>query len=356
MKLYTLKSLLVAGLLTASAGFAPSIASADTKAAPSVALSNAFLGNAWRRSMITAFEEAATQAQKDGLISSFQVANAPGENSATEQIAQLKALLLDQPDILLVNPASPTALNPTLQQACDLGIVVAVFDSSTDLECAYVVSNSFGDWARLSTQAIIDGIGGEGNVVVARGVQGSPPELEMYEVQTQLLAANPKVNVVGEVFTFCDSGKAQEALLGIIASLPEVQGVIGCGEGLGSVQAFQTAGRDVPVVAFAPSGRALKFWGEGNGAPGSVAVMSDPGQGVAAMFVALEIYQGASVPRTTVFPPVVVSDEARDQWIAAVSDDEIASWQWTKELVDAQIAANIAGTVAEAALPPVPVR
>jgi len=338
----------------ATATMAPTVATA--KDAPSVALSNAFLGNAWRRSMITAFEEAAAKAQADGLISSWKVSNAPGENSATEQIAQLKAILLDKPDILLVNPASPTALNPTLQQACDQGIVVAVFDSSTDLECAYIVTNSFSDWARLSTQAIIDGIGGKGNVVLARGVQGSPPEIEMYGVQKAMLDAKPDIKVVAEIYTFCDDAKAQEALLGTIASLPEVDGVVGCGEGLGAVQAFQTAGRKLPVVAFAPSGRALKFWGEGNGAPGSVAVMSDPGQGVAALFAAIDIYQGQKIPRITIFPPVVVSDSARDKWIAAVGDDEIASWQWTKELVDAQLKANIDGKVEEAALPPVPVR
>jgi len=332
----------------------PTIASAQD--APSVALSNAFLGNAWRRSMITAFEEAAAKAEADGLISSWQVSNAPGENSATEQIAQLKALLLDEPDILLVNPASPTALNPTLQQACDQGITVVVFDSSTDLECVYIVTNSFGDWARLSTQAVLDAIGGKGNVIISRGVQGSPPELEMYAVQTEILAANPDVNVVAEIYTFCDEARAQEALLGTIASLPEVAGVIGCGEGLGAVQAFQTAGRDIPVVAFAPSGRALKFWGDGNGAPGSVAVMSDPGQGVAALFAAINIHNGMDVPRTTIFPPVVVSDEERDAWIAATGDDEIASWQWTKDLVDTQLQANIDGDVEGAALPPVPVR
>lgn len=350
---------LAAAALVTTVAVSPAVTTAqaqEVKDAPSVALSNAFLGNAWRRSMITAFEEAAAKAQEDGLISSFKVSNAPGENSATEQIAQLKALLLDEPDILLVNPASPTALNPTLQQACDQGAVVVVFDSATDLECAYLVTNSFGDWARLSTQAIIDGIGGAGNVVIARGVQGSPPEIEMYAVQTELLGANPDVKVVGELFTFCDDAKAQEALLGTIASLPEVNGVVGCGEGLGAVQAFQTAGRKLPVVAFAPSGRALKFWGAGNGAPGSVAVMSDPGQGVAALFAAINIYQGQEVPRITIFPPVVVSDEARDEWIAAVGDDEIASWQWTKELVDAQIQANVDGTVEEAELPPVPVR
>ncbi|GAB4391630.1 MAG: sugar ABC transporter substrate-binding protein [Kiloniellaceae bacterium] len=350
-------ALVATTVLVAAIATSPSPAVAQSnKKAPSVALSNAFLGNAWRRSMITAFEEAAAKAQEDGLISSWKVSNAPGENSATEQIAQLKALLLEQPDILLVNPASPTTLNPTLQQACDQGIVVAVFDSATDLECAYLVTNSFGDWARLSTQAVIDAIGGKGNVIIARGVQGSPPEIEMYDVQTKLLKANPDVKVVGEIVSFCDSAKAQEALLSTIASLPEVDGVVGCGEGLGAVQAFQTAGRDAPVVAFAPSGRALKFWGEGNGAPGSVAVMSDPGQGVAALFTAINIYHGKNVPRITIFPPVVVSDDARDKWIAAVGDDEIASWQWTQDLVNAQIQANIDGKVAEAKLPPVPIR
>ena len=352
-----IKGLAVAGMVVVTAMSTTSASYAeDKRPAPTVALSNAFLGNAWRRSMITAFEEAAAKAQKDGLITSFKVSNAPGENSATEQIAQLKALLLERPNILLVNPASPTALNPTLQQACDQGTVVVVFDSATDLECAHLVTNSFADWARLSTQAVIDGIGGKGNVVIARGVQGSPPETEMYAVQKKLVAEHPDVKVVNEFYSFCDSAKAQEALLGIIASLPEVNGVIGCGEGLGAVQAFQTAGRKPPVVAFAPSGRALKFWGEGNGAPGSVAVMSDPGQGVAAMFAAIDIYQGQKVPRVTIFPPVVVADSARDKWIAAVGDDQIASWQWTKELVDAQIKANVDGKVAEAALPPVPVR
>ena len=348
-------ALAVAVIAQTFAAWSPS-AFADAKAPPKVALSNAFLGNAWRRSMITAFEEAAGKAQKDGLIASFKVSNAPGENSATEQIAQLKALLLDKPDILLVNPASPTALNPTLQQACDQGIVVAVFDSATDLKCAYLVTNSFTDWARFSTQAVLDGIGKAGNVVIARGVQGSPPDIEMYAEQKRLLAANPNIKVVGEFYGFCDAAKAQEALLGMIGSLPDVKGVVGCGEGLGAVQAFQTAGRKPPVVAFAPSGRALKFWGAGNGAPGSVAVMSDPGQGVAALFAAIDIYNGEKVPRVTIFPPVVVNDSMRDKWIAAVGDDQIASWQWTKELVDAQIKANVDGKVAEAALPPVPVR
>lgn len=351
-----LMPLLSTAAFVATVTSSPAALAQDKKAAPTVALSNAFMGNAWRRSMITAFEEAATKAKKAGQIKSFQVSNAPGENSATEQIKQLKALLLDKPDILLVNPASPTALNRTLQQACDQGVVVVVFDSSTELKCAYIVSNSFTDWARLSTQAVIDGIGGSGNVLIARGVQGSPPDLEMYAMQSKLLKDNPNIKIVGEFFGFCDAAKAQEALRGTIASLPKVDGVVGCGEGLGAAQAFQAAGRPAPVVAFAPSGRALKAWRSGSGAKGSVAVMSDPGQSVAALYTAIRIFEGQKIPRTTIFPPVVVSDAARDKWIAAVGDDEVASWQWTQALVDVQLKANIAGKADAAPLPTVPVR
>src|SRR4051794_38801478 len=57
---------------------------------PFIALSNGFIGNGWRQTMIAKFEAAAKQAQTDGLISKYKVVNAPGENSATEQVAQIK--------------------------------------------------------------------------------------------------------------------------------------------------------------------------------------------------------------------------------------------------------------------------
>ena len=96
--------------------------------APTVALSNAFLGNSWRQSMVAAFEEAAEKAESDGLISDFTVVNTPGANVATDQIANIESLLLDAPDILLINPAASDALGPVIDKACDAGTTVVVFD------------------------------------------------------------------------------------------------------------------------------------------------------------------------------------------------------------------------------------
>ena len=142
---------LAIGSLTACSAEAAG-AHTSTKA-PSVVLSNAFIGNQWRQSMVDAFEKSAQTAVARGLISSFKVANAPGQNSATDQIAQLKTILLEDPDILLIDPASPTALAPVISQACSLGITVVVFDSGIESNCAYVVTDSFPDWARESTEA-----------------------------------------------------------------------------------------------------------------------------------------------------------------------------------------------------------
>src|SRR5690242_8819531 len=64
---------------------------------PFIALSNGFIGNGWRQTMIAKFEAAAEQAKTDGLIGKYKVVNAPGENSATEQVAQIKSLLLQKP-------------------------------------------------------------------------------------------------------------------------------------------------------------------------------------------------------------------------------------------------------------------
>lgn len=335
--------------------------SAETSArgsekAPSVVLSNAFIGNQWRQSMVNAFEKSAQGAVKAGLISNFKVANAPGANSATDQIAQLKTILLEDPDILLIDPASPTALSPVISQACSLGITVVVFDSGIESHCAYVVTDSFPAWAHRATEAIAKAMDGKGNLLISRGVVGSAPEAEFYAEQKKVLAKYPGIKVVGTVNGFCSSAEAQKAVVGVLSSLPKVDGVAGCGDGFGIAQAFQSAGRPIPVVAFEPSGRALRFWAHNKVAAGSVAIMSDPGESVAALYVALAIKDKQKVPQTTVFPSVFISQADRDKWINAVGEDQIASWPWTQQLVQAQIKANVDNTVSKAPLPPVPTK
>ncbi|NUW41989.1 ABC transporter substrate-binding protein [Nonomuraea rhodomycinica] len=319
---------------------------------PFIALSNGFIGNGWRQTMIAKFEAAAEQARKDGLIDKYKVVNAPGENSATEQVAQIKSLLLQKPDALLIDPSSPTALKPVIQQACTAGVKVVVFDSAIDAPCAHVLQNSFTDWATQAAKPLLDGIGGKGSVIVSRGVVGSQPEAEMYETTKKILAEHPDVKTVATVTGMCDGATAQKAVLGVLSSVPKVDGVIGCGDGHGVAQAFATAGKPAPAVTFETNGRALNYWKEKKIDNGSVAVMSDPGQSVAALWEALDLLDGRDVPKQLTFPIVLVEQKDLDAWAGALKPDEYAAWPWTRELFRQQVEAVKSG--GEPVRPPIP--
>ncbi|SEN56664.1 ABC transporter substrate-binding protein [Nonomuraea pusilla] len=319
---------------------------------PFIALSNGFIGNGWRQTMIAKFEAAAKQAQSDGLIGKYKVVNAPGDNSATEQVAQIKSLLLQKPDALLIDPASPTALKPVIQQACSAGVTVVVFDSAIDADCAHVLQNSFADWATYAAKPLLDGIGGKGEVVVSRGVVGSQPEAEMYETTKKILAQYPGVKTAATVTGMCDGATAQKAVLGVLSSVAKIDGVIGCGDGHGVAQAFTTAGKPVPAVTFETNGRALNYWKDNKIDNGSVAVMSDPGQSVAALWEALDLLDKRDIPKHLTFPIVLVEQKDRDAWAAVLKPDEYAAWPWTRELFRQQVKAVQTG--GEPVRPPIP--
>ncbi|MEU8103648.1 ABC transporter substrate-binding protein [Nonomuraea muscovyensis] len=345
-------AVLTAGCGSTGAGDSAAGTAATGAGKPFIALSNGFIGNGWRQTMIAKFEAAAEQARKDGLIGKYKVVNAPGENSATEQVAQIKSLLLQKPDALLIDPSSPTALKPVIQQACTAGVKVVVFDSAIDAPCAHVLQNSFADWATQAAKPLLDGIGGKGSVIVSRGVVGSQPEAEMYETTKKILAEHPGVKTVATVTGMCDGATAQKAVLGVLSSVPKVDGVIGCGDGYGVAQAFATAGKPVPAVTFETNGRALNYWKDNKIDNGSVAVMSDPGQSVAALWEALDLLDGRDVPKQLTFPIVLVEQKDLDAWAGALKPDEYAAWPWTRELFRQQVEAVKSG--GEPVRPPIP--
>ena len=93
--------------------------SANGQKAYKIALSNSFYGNTWRKQMVDVMQKAANEAKAQGLISDFIVDN--GDGTANTQLAQLNSLILSHPDAILINAASPTALNGAIAQADSTG-------------------------------------------------------------------------------------------------------------------------------------------------------------------------------------------------------------------------------------------
>ena len=149
--------------------------SANGQKAYKIALSNSFYGNTWRKQMVDVMQKAADAAKTQGLISDFVVDN--GDGTANTQLAQLNSLILSHPDVILINAASPTALNGAIAQAAQLGIKVVVFDSLTTSADAYQIAYDNSSWGEIAANYVVKRLGSNGgNVLITRGVVGSQPE------------------------------------------------------------------------------------------------------------------------------------------------------------------------------------
>ena len=329
-----------------SAGGAPGSARPTT--APqdiTIALSNSFLGNTWRQTMVRIFEKTAGEAKQQGLIKDFSTNNT-AQNTATEQIAQIKALILKKPSAILINSASPTALDPVITEACNAGIVVITFDSIANAPCAYKEQADLAQFGALGAQGVIASMGGQGNVIVVRGVVGSAPEKIIYDAQMAEIKKNPGIKVVSELQGEASNSTTQQAVQAALPSLPDIQGVITGGSTFGALQAFQSAGRQLPFGNFSNDGTELALWKQfkqKDPAFKATSVRPDPGQSALALWMALDILAGKDVPKDLTSPNLRIDDASLDAWQAITPESATAAWQWSRDEATAGIQAQAGG-------------
>jgi len=298
-----------------------------------IALSNSFIGNTWRQSMVKIFQNTAKKAKAQGLIKDYSVNNT-AENTATEQIAQIKSLILEKPSAILINSASPTALNSVITQACNAGIVVITFDSVATAPCEYNEQADLARFGALGADGVLQAMHGKGNVIVVRGVTGSAPEKIIYDAQMAEIRKNPGVKVVAELQGEASNSVTQQAVQGALPSLPPIQGVITGGSTYGALQAFQSARRPLPFGDFSNDGTELALWNQlkaSNPSFNATSVRPDPGQSALCFWEALEILKGHKVSKNLTSPNLVITDADLSKWTAVTPRSATAAWQWTQQ-------------------------
>lgn len=313
--------------------------SGGSKGKWTIVMSNSYTGNAWRKTMIKNFEQAAQQDVQNGLIKSFQVLNTP-QNTATQQIAQLQTLILKKPNAIVIDAASPTALNGVIQQACSAGIKVIVFDSLATAPCAYKVAHNFVDYGKAEAEFIAKQLHGQGNVVEVRGVSGSEPDIEIHDGIHEVLSKYPGIKVVATVDGEASQTTAQQAMQGVIGSLPKVDAVFtqGGGDSFGVIQAFKSAGKPVPPVVLGNAGNELQWWqGQVKKNPNykTLSEGTMPSQSTIALGVAIDVLDGKQVPKQIVNLPILtVTPQTLSAWAKATPPDAIASPVYSQQQAD----------------------
>ena len=90
------------------------------------------------------------KAVKDGVIAEQKIIT--GNDDPAQQITQLQNLVLEGYDAIVIDAASPTALNGGIKEACDAGIVVVVYDFLATEPCAIKLNVDYHDYGVQETE------------------------------------------------------------------------------------------------------------------------------------------------------------------------------------------------------------
>lgn len=323
----------------AAIAMAASAAPADTSD-KRIALSNNYAGNSWRQAMLQSWKEVGEQAVADGIVAAAD-AFTTSENQATEQAAQIQNMILQGYDAIVLNAASPTALNGAVKEACDAGVIVVSFDGIVTEPCAWRIAVDFKEMGRIQVEYLAGRIPEGGNLLEIRGLAGVFVDDEISAGIHQGVAEYPQFEIVGSVHGDWAQDVAQKAVAGILPSLPEVVGVVTQGgDGYGAAQAFASAGRDTPLIVLGNRQDEMAWWAEQRGANGyeTMSVSIAPGVATLAFWVAQQILDGAEVPKDLTVPFLKVTQDTLDEALAGTPEGSVANVTYSQEDAKAVIA------------------
>ena len=207
-----------------------------------IGVSNTLAGNGWREEMICAVK---AQSLASGQVSEVIAISKNG--GPTDQIADLQNLISQGVDAIIVNPSDREQLNPVIEEAIAQGIVVVAVDQAVTAEGAYVASNDQVAYGRLGAEWLADSIGGEGNVLYMRGIDGVPADTDRDTGFQEVMAEYPDIDIK-EVFTDWDFTKGGDIAVQELTAA-DYDGIWTSGIDYTVVNAFDTAGKEpVPVV------------------------------------------------------------------------------------------------------------
>ena len=268
-----------------------------------IGVSNTLVGNGWREQMICAVQ---AQSAASGLVSEVVVANRNG--GPTEQLADMQNLISQGVDAIIVNPSDREALDPVIDAAAEQGIVVVSVDQAVTSENAYVATNDQVAVGRIGAEWLFEQMGGEGDVLYMRGIDGVPADADRDQGFREVLEDYPDINIISEVYTGWDYSQAGQQALDIFGT-QEVDGVWTSGTDYTVVNAMETAGHPlVPLVGQDTNEFVNQIL---NMHPDFVgAVATNPAAiGAVGTDVALRVLQGEDVERETMLTPEILDFE-----------------------------------------------
>ena len=263
-------------------------------------LSNNFLGNDWRPQVERLATLTSNVAPFKGNVS-MKIVNSANTNQA--QISDLNNIIQTKPDVILLIPGSTTALNPTIQRACNDGILVFTLSAPVALPCVYNLNESFYDGNEVMGQWMAKALGGKGSVFIDQGIAGVNVSGSIEDgFLAGLKKYGPNIKVAGTYVGNYAAGPEQTGISNLLASHPNVSGIMTEGYCTPVFNALKAAGKSaVPAVCYGYNGEMQAC---ATGGHECAVLTNTPAEVQLAMQIALKILGGGKPPKhgNTIIP------------------------------------------------------
>ena len=216
-------------------------------------LSNNYMGNEWRPQMENDAKFIAAQSPYNGEVT-LQIRNS--DLTPAAQIASLQSIIRQKPNAIMVDASSPTALNPTLSEACAAGILVFSFDQVVTAPCAYKLPEDYTKEAHDMANWLGTELHGKGNILMDTGLPGIVISTTFVNVWKQTLAQKyPGIKIVGTFSSQYAPGPELQGVSADLAQNQKIDGILSGGYCSSDIQALKRAGRPlVPMTCLDVNG------------------------------------------------------------------------------------------------------
>jgi ribose transport system substrate-binding protein len=296
-----------------------------------IGVSNTLTNNGWREEMICSIN---AQALVSGEVESLSISHR--DTDAAGQLEDIRNLIAEDVDAIIVNPADRSAVDAALAEATEAGITVVAVDQAVTEESAFVISNNQEEYAYLGASWLFEKMGGSGDVVYMRGIAGAAADDDRDAGFQRALEENPDINVIFESHTGWDQATGTQQFNDFLATGDNFDGIWTSGIDNVIVDAMLEAGVDlVPIVGADNAGFVQQLL-EVEGLEGA-AVTNSAAVGGAGVTLALQILNGEEPgEQVTLTEPEIWSNDTEEgmaQLEEAADPDINETWplQYTLE-------------------------
>ena len=205
-----------------SASGPSTVANADHSKPYKIALSLSYTGNDWQDEAANLVKAAAATSPYDKDVQlRVDIAGA----DVTKQIQTLNNEISAGMDAIIVYPISPTALNATIEKACQQGIYVYAYDSLVTAPCAYNVHIDQYEWGVKSATWLAEQLGGKGEIANISGVPGTTVSADRQKALKDVLTKYPDIHIAGSANGSWAQAQGKTAFQQIESGHPNLDGV-----------------------------------------------------------------------------------------------------------------------------------